>query len=109
MDFTIKIYHKLLTSLQARGYALQPFANFMERPAEKAIILRHDVDKLPVNALKMAHLEHGLGICGTYYFRVVKESWDDVNRNQKCSDFGKIDCSDFGNSPCSKNGNKRNK
>jgi len=28
-----------------------------------------------------------------------------VNRNIKCSDFGKVNCSDFGNKPCSDFGN----
>ncbi|GEM_PF-3447975 len=35
-----------------------------------------------------------------------KQCMKNVNRNKKCSDFGKIDCSDFGNSPSSKNENK---
>jgi len=35
------------------------------------VILRHDIDKLPANALKMAQLEHDLGVAGSYYFRVT--------------------------------------
>lgn len=38
----------------------------------KSIILRHDVDRCPKNALRMAELEHALGIKGTYYFRCNK-------------------------------------
>ncbi len=36
--------------------------------------MRHDVDELADNALKMAQLEYGLGICATYSSRVVKQS-----------------------------------
>ena len=77
MDFTLSIYHKLLTTLQDKGFVFQPFLDFLERPAGRVVTLRHDVDKLPANALKMAILEHGLGIRGTYYFRCVKASWDE--------------------------------
>ena len=44
---------------------------------EKVVILRHDVDRLPGNALKMAGLEHGMDIAATYYFRAVPVSWDE--------------------------------
>jgi len=37
--------------------------------------MRHDVDRLPVNALNMARLEQGMGVVATYYFRAVPESW----------------------------------
>ncbi|MCF8011600.1 MAG: hypothetical protein K9L17_08870 [Clostridiales bacterium] len=36
------------------------------------MIIRHDVDRQPKNALKMAKLENLLGICSTYYFRYPK-------------------------------------
>ena len=34
------------------------------------VILRHDVDARPQNSLRLARLEHTLGIWGTYYFRI---------------------------------------
>ncbi|MEA5111767.1 hypothetical protein SDC9_40140 [bioreactor metagenome] len=44
------------------------------RPAEAQpqpiILLRHDVEARYGNALKLAQLQHGLGIKGTYYFRI---------------------------------------
>lgn len=43
---------------------------------EKYALLRHDVDRIPQNALKLAQIENSLGIKGTYYFRVVPESYD---------------------------------
>jgi hypothetical protein len=36
----------------------------------KLILLRHDVESRYGNALKLAQLQHGLGIRGTYYFRI---------------------------------------
>ncbi len=50
----------------------------MEQPAQsKTVVLRHDVDRLPANALRMAELEHRHGVTASYYFRVVPHVWDE--------------------------------
>lgn len=77
MDFTIKTYCRLLDSLQKQGFAFQPFSGFIEKPVEKVIILRQDVDRLPENSLRFARIQAERGIKGTFYFRVVPESWDE--------------------------------
>lgn len=102
MDFTIKRYSHLLQSLLARGFlfvrvneyvkttqsinfskttATQLTKNTRENADEritiaKRVILRHDVDARPHNALNIAQLEHSLGIKGSYYFRMVPECFD---------------------------------
>ena len=50
------------------------FTEFVEtKPGEmKLIILRHDVDKKPLQSLITAEIENKLGIKGTYYFKVDK-------------------------------------
>lgn len=74
-DFTLKTYRILLGSLQKVGYRFQTFEEFMTEPAQgKAIVMRHDVDELAWNALKLAKVENELGIRATYFFRVVKQS-----------------------------------
>jgi len=78
IDFTFSAYKLLLKALISQGYVFQTFEQFLENPASKAVALRHDVDKLPTNALKMALLENESGISGSYYFRVVPEVWDQV-------------------------------
>lgn len=79
-DFTLRMYRRLLTSLQGAGYAFVPFEEWIggEEPprANKQVILRHDVDKRPENALKTAQIEHELGIRASYYFRCVPCSND---------------------------------
>lgn len=60
----------------------------MSNPLEKVVILRHDVDRLPGNALKMARLEHEMGVQATYYFRAVSVSWDKTI----CWDAGILEC-----------------
>lgn len=75
-DFTINIYNTLLSVLSEQGYAFQTFSGFIKSPAEKAIMLRHDVDARKENSLRFAEIQHGMGIKGSYYFRVVPESFD---------------------------------
>ena len=57
MDFTLTTYSRLLKALQNSGYSFQTFLDFIQNPKSKTVILRHDVDRLPGNALKMARLE----------------------------------------------------
>lgn len=77
MDFTLKSYCRLLDALRAEGYVFQTFRDFLQHPAEKAVILRHDVDKLPLNSLVFAKIQAELGIRGVYYFRAVPGSWNE--------------------------------
>jgi hypothetical protein len=77
MDFNISTYLSLLGALKDSGYAFQTFENFLIKPEKRGIILRHDVDLKPINSLLFAKLQEKEGIQGTYYFRAVKESWDE--------------------------------
>ena len=68
MDFTLESYDGLLDSL--KQYRLITVADFFEgRAEEPLVILRHDVEKTPKQALRMAILENKKGIASTYYFR----------------------------------------
>jgi len=75
-DFTICRYIELLKALQGEGFAFQTFLDFLKDPQPRSIILRHDVDRLPENSLRFALIQHERGIHGTYYFRIVRESFD---------------------------------
>lgn len=77
-DFTIKTYHKLLVGLIDRGYAFQTFHDFLTAPAKKVIVIRHDVDSRKKNSLHFAHIENAYNIPTTYYFRILKKSFDPV-------------------------------
>jgi hypothetical protein len=76
MDFTIPTYKKLLDALLKACYGFQTFAEFLESPQERVILLRHDVDAKKMNSLHFAEIQHGLGVKGSYYFRMVPQSYD---------------------------------
>ena len=74
MDFTLKIYRQLLETLQSQGYSFCTFQEYCEGKAVgKYVILRHDIDKKPNNALRFAQLEAEMGIKSTYFFLTLKE------------------------------------
>ena len=84
MDFTLKTYRSLLESLQKNGYTFLPFREFIETnhsltqsTNQSIIILRHDVDNLKHNSLLFAKIENEFGIRGSYYFRIVPQSFDE--------------------------------
>ena len=75
MDFTPETYKRLLEALKEKDYEFKTFGEFMDSPGQRSVVLRHDVDKLPENALQTAAIEKEAGIKGTYYFRTVKGAW----------------------------------
>lgn len=77
MDFTITKYRLLLQALINKGYAFQTFYQFIENPKERVVILRHDVDLLPLHSLRFAKIQSELGIVGSFYFRMVPESYNE--------------------------------
>lgn len=82
MDFTLLSYRNLLETLLSKGFSFITFADFLAEegdvanPSRKIIVLRHDVDLKPHNSLATAIIEAELGIKGSYYFRMVPESFD---------------------------------
>lgn len=75
-DFTVKKYEEFLSAAIKSGYQLISFEEYLATDYDKVLILRHDVDKKPLNSLRTAELQHSLGAKGTYYFRATKESFN---------------------------------
>jgi hypothetical protein len=77
MDFTLQAYSELLQALRNNGYQFETFENVdLQAEKVKTVILRHDVDDKPDNSYRTALIEYNLGIKGTYYFRIVKQSFN---------------------------------
>ncbi|MDD4108444.1 MAG: hypothetical protein PHH93_06980 [Prolixibacteraceae bacterium] len=80
-DFTIEVYRQLLKTLQSAGYKFFTFASWCEGEAEgvdKYIILRHDIDKYPEHALRIAHVESAMKIKSSYYWLTRKPLYHPV-------------------------------
>jgi peptidoglycan/xylan/chitin deacetylase (PgdA/CDA1 family) len=76
--FTFEAYESLLRAGRAAGYEYLTVRDYLasESLPEEFVILRHDVDRKPENALSMAQLEAEYGIPSTYYFRTVPGTFD---------------------------------
>lgn len=75
-DFTLHKFRQLLVECKNAGYGFLTFEDFIccENLSEKVIILRHDIDHSPQNALLMAKLECEFEVRDSYCFRIVKKS-----------------------------------
>lgn len=72
-DFTIEKYMELCNTIKG-NYETLTFSEYLKsmNSKNKFIILRHDIDRMPENALKIAEIEHKFNIKSTYYFRINK-------------------------------------
>ena len=77
MDFTLSTYRQLLQALSSKGFFFQTFSEYLTNPREKVVILRHDVDDKKLNSLRFAKIQAEYSIKGSYYFRIVPQSWDE--------------------------------
>ncbi|MBS4014223.1 MAG: hypothetical protein KGZ97_10785 [Bacteroidetes bacterium] len=78
VDFTKNTLKSLILALSKQGYSFYTFNKLTDSDKKtKAIILRHDIDKIPRNALKIAKLENELGVVGSYYFRSLPCSYNE--------------------------------
>lgn len=76
MSWSLESYRGLCEAILASSYSLQTVQQYISAPRSGVIILRHDVDRFPKNALAMAQLEQTLGIASTYYVRCRKHLYD---------------------------------
>lgn len=77
-DFSFITYSHLLDKLSESGYSFITFEQYClnKNLPGKFVILRHDVDRIPTNAVVMAKIEHAKNIKASYYFRVADEAYD---------------------------------
>lgn len=74
-DFTITMYKKLMNTISNSSYKVITFNEYFNNPNQYSsyIIVRHDVDKWPKNAQKLAEIEAKNSLKTTYYFRTIRK------------------------------------
>jgi hypothetical protein len=73
MDFMRSRYRRFLDAFSEGGYAFMTVKEFFQgAPEGKTVVLRHDVDRCPGNALKLARIEKERRIASTFFFRTTK-------------------------------------
>jgi hypothetical protein len=63
-DFSLTIYRDLITEIKRSGFNVLTLKEYFrqKQDAPAFFMLRHDVDRRPENALRMASLESSAGI-----------------------------------------------
>jgi hypothetical protein len=76
-DFTLQTYREFLTCALEEGYTLTSYEDYVtgDYTDKKVMILRHDVDRQPENSLDTSRIQYQLGVKGSYYFRMVPQSY----------------------------------
>ena len=79
LEFTLDYYARFLRSLvkQFAPSNIVTMAQYIEKPQAfpRFCILRHDVDRKPLNSLKVSRLEAEHGLKATYYFRTKSHTF----------------------------------
>ena len=70
-DFTFHAYRRYIEAIRSQYSPILRFDEYLrleKKPASFALI-RHDVDRRPQKALRMARLEKEMGVRSSFYFR----------------------------------------
>jgi hypothetical protein len=76
MDFTCKKYEQLVAQIADSEIPIYTVREWIAKKPDAGIVLRHDVDRKPKHALRIAQIEHKYGIRSVYYFRKLKFSFN---------------------------------
>lgn len=76
IDFTLKVYRKLLEVLCSHNYKLCRIDDQKTEFGKNTIFIRQDVDSKPENSLAFARIQNELGIRSTFYFRITPVSFN---------------------------------
>ncbi|MEZ5934520.1 MAG: hypothetical protein R3F54_21780 [Alphaproteobacteria bacterium] len=77
IDFTLERYGEILDAALDAGYRTTTVHALFaaDRIDEPHVVLRHDVDRRPTNAVAMATAEADRDIQATYYFRIIPQTF----------------------------------
>lgn len=77
-DFTTEVYLNLILILLDNKFSTIKYCDFNSDNLSRNVILRHDVDDRKEHSLQFARIQHDLGVVGTYYFRMIPQSFDPI-------------------------------
>jgi hypothetical protein len=70
LGFSFDDYAGAVNAFKSAGYKVSGFRDFLDAPAEKHLIMRHDCDNSIDQAMRIAHLDAELSITSTFFVRV---------------------------------------
>lgn len=79
--FNLDTYKEMLRAALAAGYIFEPFEVVSGQSKETSCLLRHDIDVDLGAALRMAQIEHELGIKSTYFLMTRSPVYNLMSRS----------------------------
>jgi hypothetical protein len=76
-DFRFETFDLLLKAFRKNGYEFMTYEDFAKNQnlQNKVVIIRHDIDRKPDHALKIAKIEKESGVRASYYFGFFGQSF----------------------------------
>ena len=75
-DFTTNKYAEFLNALVKVNFPIYTIVEWIKKNPSEGLILRHDVDRKPKQAIKIAKIAAECGAIGTFNFRVLRDRTD---------------------------------
>ena len=75
-DFTTNKYAEFLNALVKVNFPIYTIVEWIKKKPSEGLILRHDVDRKPKQAIKIAKIAAECGAIGTFNFRVLRDRTD---------------------------------
>lgn len=68
--FSLASYSDTLQAYREAGYAVTSFASYLDQPAERHLVLRHDIDNSMELASRVARVDASAGCSSTFFLRI---------------------------------------
>ncbi|MBC7222867.1 MAG: hypothetical protein H5T59_01085 [Anaerolineae bacterium] len=74
--FTFQHYAGIIAEAVGQGYRFLRFRDVEQAEGGRVLVMRHDIDLLPRNALRFAEIEAGFGVRATYFVRLHAQHYN---------------------------------
>lgn len=75
-DYSLKSYSDTLRAYLDAEYKVTSFQEYLESPAKRHMVLRHDIDNTIEQALRVAHVDAKAGCTSTFFLRVHAQGYN---------------------------------
>lgn len=75
-DYSLRSYRDALDAYKASGYEVTSFRTYLDQPAQRHLVLRHDIDNSIEQAVRVARIDAEAGCSSTFFLRVHAQGYN---------------------------------
>ncbi|MHA3725089.1 GCN5 family acetyltransferase [Leucobacter sp. HY1910] len=75
-DYSLRSYSETLHAYLDAGYQITSFEGYLQAPAAKHMVLRHDIDNSIEQAMRVAQVDAAAGCSSTFFLRVHAKGYN---------------------------------